>query len=170
MRRRNILFLEVDRRGFEVGLLDDHRIATLTGVEWNRVAPTALSYGLRVDRRGAIFADEPLISLVIADGAAYLASVEHRGDLAVRLLIEQEADLGATHLRRVPMQVAIGNLRLRNRGLAVKKSDLGRGGEGSGALGVDELGGNGSNEDEACRADSDHPETLATIAPLGFAL
>src|SRR4051812_10904299 len=110
MRRRNILFLEVDRRGFEIGLLDDHRVAALAGVERNRVAAATLSDSLRVYRRSTVFADQTLRSLVITDRTADLAGVEYRGDLAVGLLIEQEADLGSTHLGRVTMQIAIGNL------------------------------------------------------------
>src|SRR4051812_4238261 len=110
MRRRNILFLEVDRRGFEVGMLDDHRIATFAGVQRDWVAAAALPDSLRINGRGAIFADEPLISLVVPDRAAYLAGIQHRSYLAVRLLIEQEADLGAIHLRGVAMQIAIGHL------------------------------------------------------------
>ena len=56
----------------------------------------------------------PLRALVESDRAANLAGIKHRGDLAIRLLIEPEADRGAVLLRLKAVQVAIRNLRQRN--------------------------------------------------------
>ena len=61
--------------------------------------------------RGAVLADHAIGSLVEAHGAANLAGVEDRGDFAVRLLVEPEANLGPIFLGFKAMEIAVGNLR-----------------------------------------------------------
>src|SRR5947199_6766611 len=114
-------------RGLQVGLLDDDGVAALAGMQGDRITASALSYSLRIDRRGTVLADEPLRGLVVADRTTDLASVEYGGDLAVRLLIEQKPDLGAVYFDGVTVQVAIGNLRFGDGGLPVDESDCSRG-------------------------------------------
>src|SRR4051812_40379641 len=101
MRRRNILFLEVDRRGFKLSLLDDHGFAALAGMKRDRVAAAALSHRLRVHGRGTVFADESLVSLVVADRAANLAGIQHGLDLAIGLLIEKEPNFSSIQFHRI---------------------------------------------------------------------
>src|SRR3954463_15343007 len=113
----------------------------------DRIASAALSYRLRVDRRGAVLADQPLCGLVVTDGAADFARIEHGCDLAIRLLIKQESHGSPVDLCRVAMQVTIGDLRLRDRRLAIHERDLGRRRKGSGALRVDKLRSYRSNKD-----------------------
>src|SRR3954470_9090136 len=110
MRRRNILFLEVDRRGFKLSLLDDHGFAALAGMKRDRVAATALSNGLWVHRRSTVFADESLVSLVVADRTANLAGIQHGRDLAIRFLIEKEPNFSSIQFHGITMQIAISNL------------------------------------------------------------
>src|SRR5438067_6874243 len=99
MRRRNILFLEVSYDRLQIGLLDDHRIAALAGVERDRITSTALAHTLRIHGSSTVLADKPLRCLVITDRAADLAGIEHGGDLAVGFLIKKESDLGAIDIR-----------------------------------------------------------------------
>src|SRR3954467_10323417 len=121
------------------------------------IASAALSYCLRITPRGTALADQPLGCFVVTNGATDLARIEHGRDLSVWLLIEQKANRGAVYLGSIAMQVAVGDLRFRDRCLAVHERDLGRRRKGSGALGVNELRRHRRDKDEARYANRDHP-------------
>ncbi len=78
----------------------------------------------------------PFAALVKPDRPANLASVEHGRDLAVRLLIQPEADRRPILLRLEAVQVAIRNLRQRNTHAPVGERNFGSGGNVADALGV----------------------------------
>ena len=80
-----------------------------------------------IDRRGAVLANHAVRPLVETDRAANLAGVEDRGDLAVRLLVQPEANLDAIFPGLEAMQIAIGNLGQRNAHLSILESHFGRG-------------------------------------------
>src|SRR5438270_10320905 len=95
-RRKNIgglLFLE-DRDQFAEVVCGDGDFAVGNSrLQRDRVAASRRAYGLRSDRARAHLADDSLRALVEPDRAADLAGVGDRDDLAVGLLVQQEADL-----------------------------------------------------------------------------
>ena len=91
------------------GLGDDDRIVGDLRFEWNGIASPRHADRLRIDGRGAVLADHALRAFVETDGAADFASVKNRGNLAVGLLIKEEADLASMLSGGIPMQFAVVN-------------------------------------------------------------
>src|SRR5262245_43374675 len=102
--------LEVMRSAGDVCFTDDHRIGGHLGLQRNWIASTWHADRLRVDWRGAILAHHTARTLVEANRSTDLAGVKQRGDLAIGLLIEPEADFSAVFLRRKPVQIAVRDL------------------------------------------------------------
>ena len=79
-----MLLLEHARAGRDVRLVNDDRIGGgLFRFERHRIASSGHAYGLPIDRRGAVLADDAIRSFVETDRAADLAGVEYRGHFAV---------------------------------------------------------------------------------------
>jgi len=155
--------------------LDDHFAAADGGLQWDGIAASGLAHRLRYERRGAHLAGDSLAADVEADRAADVAGVGDGDDVAVGLLVEEETDFGAAafavvDVDAVAVELVVGDLRGGHNGLATNEGDGGRGGEGGGALGVDELGCGEEDEDEAGDDDGAHPHLFAALSPLGATL
>src|SRR5437879_10613335 len=111
----------------DVGLLNDDGVGGLHGLQRHRVAATGRADGLRIYRSSAILADHPVAFLIEAYRAADVAGVEYRGDLAVGLLIEPEADWRSILLGLIAVQIAVGDLRERDFDLPVCETNFCRG-------------------------------------------
>src|SRR5205807_264963 len=113
------------------------------------IAAAAIAHSRRIHRRAAILADQSLRAVGIeADGPADGTRIHHRRDLAVRLLVDEEAYRLAVDLGGIAPEVTRVHLRNGHCSFSVSKSDLSRRRQGSGALGVDELCSNEHDEDE----------------------
>src|SRR5205823_3038963 len=92
--------------------------------EGDRITSARLAHTLRIDRRSAVLAGYACSALVEAYRAADRAGIIDRGYLAVRLAIEQEADLCALYRGAVAVQVAVRNRCFGNNDLTVDECDL----------------------------------------------
>src|SRR5579864_3083231 len=99
--------------GYDDGVIGDLRL------ERNRIAAAGHADRLRIDRRGAVFADHALRSFIEANRTADFAGVEESRDFPVRLLIKPEADSDAAFFGFEAVQFAIVNLLQRDGDLAV---------------------------------------------------
>lgn len=139
----------------------------------NGIAAALLSHGLGNKGRGAHLAGDALRADVEADRAADVAGVGNGDDVAVGLLVKEEADLGGLALGVVDedakaVELVVVDIGSGDGDLPADEGDGGGGGEGGRALGVDELGGGEKDEEKGDADDGRHPETLAAMAPLGF--
>src|SRR5690348_852414 len=118
--------LEHGDAGEQVGFLDDNGVRGRVGLQRHRIASAGCSNGLRVDRRGTVFAHDSTWSLEEAYRTANLAGVEYRDHFTVRFFVEQEANVSSAFPRDVAVQVAIRNLDQRNAHCTVAETDRSR--------------------------------------------
>src|ERR1700757_3213720 len=106
--------LEVAASGRYVRLRNDDCIRGDRCFQGNRIASTSHAYRLSINGRSTILADHAIGSFEESHRAADLAGIENRGNLAIWLLIEPEADFDLTFLRGEPMQISVRHLGERN--------------------------------------------------------
>src|ERR1700732_287413 len=122
-----LFLLEVMSAGRDVGLGDDARVVGDLGFQRNRIAASGHAHRLRIDRRGAVFADHSVRPFIEADAATDLAGVEEGGDFTVRFLVEPEADFDTAFPGFEAVEFAVVNLFQRDGDFAIDEADF-RGG------------------------------------------
>src|SRR5262249_56734892 len=106
--RTNIsLGLEVASASGQVGFSYEDCISGLFGFQRDGIATAGSSNALAINGSSAVAADDPVGAFGESHRAANLASVKHGCHLAVRLLIQPEADLQSALCRFEVVQVAI---------------------------------------------------------------
>ena len=117
----DLLLKNVDAGG-DVGFANDYRVTGLLGMERNGIASPGHADRLSIDRRGAVFANHSVRSLVEPNRTANLAGIKHGRNFAVRLLVQPEANRNAILFGLEAVKVAIGDLGQGNAELAVAEA------------------------------------------------
>src|SRR6202042_3591221 len=149
----------------DVRLLNDHGIGRLRPLQRNRIEASRRSYRLRINGSGAVLANHSIGRFIKSYPSANLASIEHRRDFSVRLLIEPETNFCAVLLSLEAVQVAVRNLRQWNLYLAAAEADFRGRRQGALALGIDKLRGQHGNKHERENVDRGHPQALPARGP-----